>query len=151
MGFSFPLQALLNWKQSLEEYCQMRLAEIIARLRAQEQEIEKLTLKRLSYEQKLKEKSQQGIGGEEYRLYKQFAEDSRRDLLSKEERKRGTLREIDKEREKLVTLTKEKKILEKLKEKQFKNFMYQAERAEQKQNDEMTTMKYQPSSRRRTS
>jgi flagellar FliJ protein len=151
MGFSFPLQALLNWKQSLEEYSQMRLAEMITRLRAQEQEIEKLTLKRVSYEQKLKEKSQQGIGVEEYRLYKQFAEDSRRDLLSKEERKRGTLREIDKEREKLVTLTKEKKILEKLKEKQFKNFMYQAEKAEQKQNDEMTTMKYQPSTKRRTS
>ena len=129
----------------------MRLADMITRLRAQEQEIEKLTLKRLSYEQKLKEKSQQGIGVEEYRLYKQFAEDSRRDLLSKEERKRGTLREIDKEREKLVTLTKEKKILEKLKEKQFKNFMYQAEKAEQKRNDEMTTMKYQPSTKRKTS
>ena len=109
MGFSFPLQALLNWKQSLEEYSQMRLAEMITRLRAQEQEIEKLTLKRLSYEQKLKEKSQKGMGGEEYRLYKQFAEDSRRDLLSQEERKRGTLREIEKEREKLITLTKEKR------------------------------------------
>ncbi len=129
----------------------MRLAEMITRLRNQEQEIEKLTLKRLSYEQKLKEKSQQGIGGEEYRLYKQFAEDSRRDLSSKEERKRETLQEIDKEREKLITLTKEKKILEKLKEKQLKTFMYHAEKTEQKQNDAMTTMKYQPSSKRRTS
>ena len=129
----------------------MRLAEMMTRLRAQEKEIEELTLKRLSYEQKLKEKSQQGIGGEEYRLYKQFAEDSRRDLLSKEERKRRTLQEIDKEREKLVTLTKEKKILEKLKQKQFKSFMYQAEKAEQKRNDEMTTMKYQPSSKKKTS
>ena len=129
----------------------MRLAEVVTRLRAQEQEIEKLTLKRLSYEQKLKEKSNQGIGGGEYILYKQFTEDSRRDLFSKEERKRGTLKEIDKEREKLIALTREKKILEKLKEKQFKDFMCQEEKAEQKQNDEISTMKYQPSSRRKPS
>ena len=128
----------------------MRLAEVITRLRAQEQEIEKLTLKRLSYEQKLKEKSHQGIRGEEYILYKQFAEDSRKDLYSKEEKKRGILQEIDKEREKLIALTKEKKILEKLKEKQFKNFLRQEEKAQQKQDDEMATMKYQPSSKRRT-
>jgi len=129
----------------------MRLAEMITRLKVQEQEIEKLTLKRLSYEQKLKEKSQQGIGVEEYRLYKQFAEDSRRDLLSKEDKKRMTLQEIDKERDKLITLTKEKKILEKLKEKQFKKFVGRMEKAEQKENDEITTMKYQPFPRRRTS
>jgi flagellar FliJ protein len=150
MGFSFPLQALLNWKRSLEEHSQMRLAEIITRLRAQEQEIESLTLKRLSYEQKLKEKSHQGIRGEEYILYKEFTEDSRRDLLSKEEKKRRTLQEIDKERKKLIALTKEKKILEKLREKQFKNFINQEEKTQQKQDDEMATMKYQPSPRRRS-
>jgi len=127
----------------------MRLAEMLTRLRAQEQEIEKLTLKRLSYEQKLKEKSHRGIGGGEYALYQQFAEDSRRDLSSKEEKKREILQEIDKEREKLIALTKQKKILEKLKEKQFKNFLRQEEKAQQKRDDEMATMKYQPSSRSR--
>lgn len=129
----------------------MRLAEMITRLKVEEEEIEKLTLKRLSYAQKLKEKSHQGIRGGEYFIYKQFAEDSRRDLLSKEEKKRGILQEIDQERENLISLTKEKKILERLKEKQFKNFRYQMEKAEQKENDEMTTMKYPSSSKRLTS
>ena len=151
MRFSFPLEALLNWKRSLEESSQIRLAEMVTRLKVQEQEIEKLILKRLSYEQKLKEKSQGGMRVGEYLLYKQFAEDSRKDLLSKEEKKRQTLREIEEEREKLIGLMKEKKILLKLKEKEFKNFLYQSEKAEQKQNDEIVTLKYPPSLKKRAS
>jgi flagellar FliJ protein len=148
MRFHFPLQTLLNWKRSLEEHSQMKLAEITTRLRAQEEEIEKLTLKRLGYEQKLKEKFQGGIRAGEYTLYRQFGEDSRRELFSQEDRRRKIQQEMEREREKLVSLTKEKKILEKLKEKQFRKFKYEAEKADQKTVDEVTILKHQPSMKR---
>jgi flagellar FliJ protein len=148
MRFHFPLQTLLNWKRSLEEHSQMKLAEMATRLRAQEEEIEKLTLKRLRYEQKLKEKFQGGIRAGEYTLYRQFGEDSRRELFSQEERRRKILREMERERETLVSLTKEKKILEKLKEKQFRKFKYEAEKADQKAVDEITILKHQPNMKR---
>jgi flagellar FliJ protein len=122
----------------------MKLAEMAARLRAHEEEIEKLTLKRLGYEQKLKEKFQKGIRAGEYTLYRQFGEDSRRDLFSQEERKKKIVREMERERETLVSLTKEKKILEKLKEKQFRKFKYETEKADQKTVDEITILKHQP-------
>lgn len=144
MRFSFPLQALLNWKQSLEESSQMRLAALLTRLKQQEEEIERLTMKRLFHEEALRQKSRRGIQGGEYILYQQFLDESRRDLLSKEDRKRGTLREVDKERETLMKLTKEKKILERLKEKKWEVFKAQMEKNEQKQNDELATMKYGP-------
>ncbi len=126
----------------------MKLAEIATRLRAQEEEIEKLTLKRLRNEQKLKEKFQGGIRAGEYTLYRQFGEDSRRELFSQEERRRKIIREMERERETLVSLTKEKKILEKLKEKQFRKFKYEAEKADQKTVDEITILKHQPSVKR---
>jgi len=126
----------------------MKLAEMAARLRAQEEEIERLTLKRLRYEQKLKEKFQEGIQAKEYTLYRQFGEDSRRELFSQEERRRKIIREMEGERETLVSLTKEKKILEKLKEKQFRKFKYEAEKADQKTVDEITILKRQPSMKR---
>jgi len=151
MRFTFPLQALLNWKRSLEEYSQLKLAEMASRLKAQEEEIEKLTLKRLSYEQKLREKVVQGILAGEFALYRQFGEESRKDLLSQEERKRTILREMDRERGKLLALTKEKKILERLKEKQLRKFVYETDRADQKAIDEITILKYQPGSKRRNS
>jgi flagellar FliJ protein len=149
MRFSFPLQTLLNWKRSLEEHSQMRLAEMSTRLRAKEREIERLTLKRLSYERALKEKTGQGVAAGEYVLYKLFSEESLRELLFKEEEKRRTIREIEKERAELLALTKEKKTLEKLKEKRLKNFFVRMEKAEQKENDEISTMKYKPPSRRK--
>jgi flagellar protein FliJ len=151
MRFTFPLQALLNWKRSLEEYSQLKLAEMASRLKAQEEETEKLTLKRLSYEQKLREKVVQGILAGEFALYRQFGEESRKDLLSQEERKRTILREMDRERGKLLALTKEKKILERLKEKQLRKFMYETDRADQKAIDEITILKYQPGSKRKNS
>ena len=122
----------------------MKLAEMAVRLKAQEEEIEKLTLKRLGYDLKLKEKSQQGIRAGEYNLYRQFGEDSRKELLSREERKKGILREMDREREKLLVLTREKKILERLKEKKFQSFKYETEKADQKAVDEITILKHQP-------
>ena len=144
MKFSFPLQTLLNWKRNLEEFSQVRLAEKNARLRKQEEEIQRLAEIRFSYDQELKEKSQKGIPAGEYVLYKRFAENSRTDLLVKEDKKKNTIREIETERETLITLTKEKKILEKLKEKRWKSFIYQMEKAEQKGNDEMVTLKHRP-------
>jgi len=53
MRFSFPLQTLLNWKRNLEEFSQMRLAAKITRLKNQDEEIQELVLKRLSYEEEL--------------------------------------------------------------------------------------------------
>jgi flagellar FliJ protein len=147
MPFHFSLQPLLNWKKSLEEQSQMRLAGMMTRLKAQEEEIEKLILQRLACEQRLKEKSEQGIPAGEYLLFKQFGEESRKELISKEDEKRRILREIDQEREKLLALTKEKKTLERLKEKQLKEFLFRLEKAEQKRADETATLKYQPRSR----
>jgi len=120
---------------------------MMTRLKAQEEEIEKLILQRLACEQKLKEKSEQGIPAGEYLLFKQFGEESRKELISKEDEKRRILREIDQEREELLALTKEKKTLERLKEKQLKEFRSRLEKAEQKRADEITTLKYQPRSR----
>lgn len=146
MPFRFSLQPLLNWKRSLEDQSQMRLAGLMTRLKAQEERIESLTLLRLANDQKLKEKSEQVIRAGEYLLFKHFAEASRRDLISQEDEKKRILREIDEERKRLLAVTKEKKILERLKEKQFKEFLSFLEKAEQKRADEATTLKYQPRS-----
>jgi flagellar FliJ protein len=142
MGFSFPLQTLLNWKRNLEEFSQIRLAEKIARLKNQEEEIKKLTRKRISYDEELKEKSLPGIRADEYSFYKEFAEESWRDLLNKESKKKDSIKEVEVERERMIFLSKEKKILEKLKEKKLKNLLAQWEKLEQKGNDELVTMKY---------
>ena len=142
MKFTFPLQILLNWKHNLEEFAQMKLAEKVQRLRRQEEEIQSLTFLRFSQDEEQREKSLQGIQASEYLLYKDYAEESRKELLSKEDEKKNTIRAVAEERGKLVTLTKERKILDRLKEKRFRTFLRQMDRKDQKEIDEMTAMKH---------
>jgi flagellar FliJ protein len=141
MRFSFPLQTLLNWKRNLEECSQISLATKITRLKNQEKEIQALTLKRMYYDEELKKKSLQGIRAEEYSLYKVFGEESWGDLLAKGLKMKDTIREVEVERGKTITLSREKKILEKLKEKRLKFFLDHLQKLEQKGNDEMMIMK----------
>ncbi len=142
MRFSFPLQTLFNWKRNLEEISQLRLAAKIARLKNQEEKIQELIRKRNSYDEELKKKSVQGIQADEYSLYKEFGKDSWGELKTQESKRKEVLREVEDEREKTVTLSKEKKILEKLKEKKFRTFLSHLEKSERKGNDEMVVMKY---------
>ena len=142
MKFSFPLQILLNWKRNLEEFAQMKLAEKIQRLRKQEEEIERLAFLRFSRDEELRERSLQGIQAGEYLLYKDYAEESRKELLSKENEKKDTIRMVAEERGRLVALTKERKILDRLKEKRFRTFLHQMDIRDQKEIDEMTAVKY---------
>ncbi len=148
MRFPFSLQPLLDWKRNLEEVAQIRLTGKMTLLKAQEEEIERLTLKRLAHEEELREKISGGIRAPEYVLYKQFAEESRAELKAREHKKKETIREIERDRERLVYLSKEKKILERLKEKKRKAFLYQAEQNEQKRNDEMVITRRRPLSPR---
>jgi flagellar FliJ protein len=142
MGFVFKLQGLLNWKKNLEELSQMRLAEKLKQLRAEEEEIRRLIKQRSAYQQELQEKSVQGLKAAEYLTYQHYFERSLQDLLFREEKKKITLREIEVERGKLIAFTKQRKILEKLKEKRLKKFMYQLEREERTKNDEGVISRY---------
>jgi flagellar FliJ protein len=150
MRFPFSLQPLLDWKRNLEEVAQIRLIAKMTFLKTQEEEIEKLTLKRLAYEKELQNKISRGIRATEYVIYKQFAEESRADLKIKEHKKEETVRAIERDREMLIQLSKEKRILERLKEKKHRSFLYQMEKNEQKRNDEMVITRYRPLSQRKT-
>jgi flagellar FliJ protein len=145
MRFVFKLQALLNWKRNLEELAQMRLAEKIKDLKTQEEEIQNLRNQRTAYAKEINEKSLRGLKAGEYLTYQHYFEESYSDLILKEEKKRLTIQEIEKEREKLNSFTKQRKILEKLKEKRLKKFIDQAEKEDQIRNDERAIRDYQTS------
>jgi flagellar FliJ protein len=145
MRFVFKLQALLNWKKNLEELSQMRLADKLKHLKTQEEEIQSLINHRSVYSQEINELSLKGLKVGEYVTYQQYFEESYKDLILKEAKKRLTIQEIEVERGNLIAFTKERKILEKLKEKRLKKYMYQLEKEDQIKNDERAIRRYQSS------
>lgn len=115
----------------------MRLAGKIRELQRQEEEIQGVIRQRLENEKRLQEKTGKGIRVGEYLMHKQFGEACYNNLLEKGEKRGQTVRAIEGEREVLVGLIKEKKTLNRLKEKRFKRYVYQMEKQDQKNMDEM--------------
>ncbi len=136
MRFSFRLQSLLNWKESLEEESRMGLARKSHQLRRQEEEIRELADQREENDRGLRKRMGKGLLVREYLIHKEFGEESYHDLVQMESNKKQMEQEIEEEREHLTGLMKERKILERLKEKRFKTFMNELGKLEQKNLDE---------------
>ena len=145
MRFVFPFETLLNMKKNLEELSQMRLAKKMNQLREQEEAIQRVIEEILSNEQALKEKIGQGMKASEYVVYKVYEEDLTQELQLKKEARKQTKKEIEAEQKILIQLMKERKMFERLKEKQWKRFQSQVERLDQKNSDEMVITRYRSS------
>jgi len=145
MRFTFPFETLLNMKKNLEELSQMRLAKKMNRLREQEEAIQRVMEEIVSNDRALKEKSEQGMKASEYLVYKIYQEDRAKDLLLKRAAMRQTKKEIEAEQKTLIQLMKERKMFERLKEKQWKKFQSQMEKLDQKNSDELVITRYRPS------
>ena len=142
MGFVFRFQTLLDWKRDLEELSQMKLAEIGQRLRSQEEEIRRLTDRRLREEAELQKKMAGGIETKELLTYKLSEEDSYQNLLRMEAKMQEIQKEMEEERNRLIGLMQERKTVEKLKEKSLKSYLRKMEKEEQKTADELFLARY---------
>lgn len=142
MGFTFSLQALLNWKRNVEELAQMRLAEKARELRLTEDCLERLRWERSSCEETLKEHASRGITASEFLLHREFLEHRTEAILAGQSRRKEIAREVEKERECLLGLMKERKKLERLKERRQRAFQKEVDKKEAKEQDDLSVMRY---------
>ena len=139
--FSFRLQPLLSVKSQQEDNQKNELGKAMMKL-----EIEKAALHALE--------------GEEERLVREFNEKSRKTTVEKliefngylsllnskikrqKENVNCAARNVDKVREELIRIVKERKILDNLKDRKHEQFLFEEQKAEQKQNDEIVSYKH---------
>lgn len=119
----------------------MKVAEKGRQLTRQEEEIQRLASQRAEIGQILNSKAIEGMPAGEYLVYHDYAEGSYYVLMRNEVEKEQTRKEMEEERERLIGFMKERKMLEKLKEKRFKKFNTLMEKLEQKGVDEMVIQK----------
>ncbi len=119
----------------------MQLAGKMEELKTQEEEIEKIIRQRIDSDRRLTEELTKGVETGAYLLHKEVEEDRLHDVLRREGEKEVTLREIEAVREELIGFMKETKILDRLKEKDSKEFTAEMEKLDQKKIDEMVVMR----------
>lgn len=142
MKFIFRLQKLLDWKKSLEDQSRLILLQKNEDLKRSEEEIKKLIETRTRQLKALEEKLKEGLKGAEYLVYQQFNEWNYNHLIEQRGIRNDKEEEVKRELKNLLILIKERKVLEKFKEKRFRKYIHKQEKEEQKFIDLLTIRRH---------
>jgi flagellar FliJ protein len=124
MPFNFKLQKVLDLKKQLEEETKLKLAQLIKEYLHQEFVLKKLQKEKETILQNLKTlliadstESAEFIQIDDILATYQYIEGINLDINLQQEKLKRINKEIDKIRDKLITISKEKRLFERLKEK----------------------------------
>jgi flagellar protein FliJ len=140
--FVFKLEKVLGYRRQLEEAARLELARVLRQRDAQRSRIEIIEARIEEQEQNLQEAKT--LTSAELWLWRTYRDclaaelvDARIELIRLES-------EVVRCREQAVARSKERKLLEKLKSNQAVKYVREQNLAEQKEFDEMATLRYQP-------
>lgn len=138
--FNFRLQSILNLKEKNLEDERLKLGEIISVLESQKDVLLEMNEKKESLETRLEEITKEStLDIQNVVSYKNYHNQISQDVKMQFEIIKRTQFELEEQQLKVNQAYKEVKILEKLKEKQYKNFLTEYEHYEIKELDDITT------------
>jgi flagellar FliJ protein len=141
MRYSFKFETLLNYKKRLEEVAQQVLAQKMTERAEAEQKLNRLRTREEECLFELMEKRTKGIPAAQHLLYINYLNLLAKDIAIQEEVVQSLTRAVEEARQKLIKLSREKKMIEKLKKKDFDAFTQEMIRLEQKENDELVLIR----------
>lgn len=139
-AFRFSLQKVLDYRLQLEEQAKQAMARSQKSYQAQVQAVQSVRDSIAAQEQEmygLKELTPQ-----EMWLMRSYLERLQIDLQKAEQKMLQRARELNKARREVVTRSKERKLLEKLKQNQMIRHVQEEEKREQNELDEMATLRF---------
>lgn len=138
--FTFKLQSILNIRERELEDERHRLAEIIAKLEEQKDILLEMNEKKESLEKELNNALDNQVLDIQFTISaKNYLKQMSDDIKMQFEIIKRTQNELNEQKNVVAAAYKEVKILEKLKEKQYKNFMFEYEQNQIKEMDDITS------------
>lgn len=143
--FIFKLQSVLNLRRQKEDNIKNELGIAIQRLEKEKRSLSELENTLDATVREFNEKTRKTTVHEliEYNEYLSLL-NSR--IKSQKDNVNNAAQYVDKVREELVKAVKDRKILEKLKERHYEEFLLEQKKLEQKTNDEIVSYNYNESS-----
>ena len=138
MGYNFRLEKVLNYKETIEDFKKAEYGEIHQKLNKEES----ILLDYNMYKEALiKDKNQStrktNVGN--LKLFNDYLKDISKNIETQEQIVDDTKTELEKVKEELMIAMQEKKSFEKLKEKDYENFLDESRKNEEKIIDEIVT------------
>ncbi|MFH1147174.1 MAG: flagellar export protein FliJ [Pseudomonadota bacterium] len=142
MRYNFKLEPLLNYRTRLEEIAQQALAERLSELSAAEKKLAMLRKQQAECLAETTRKRPEGILVGHFLFYVDYLKVLAIAIENQAAEIEGVNKEVVRARQKLLTKSREKKVIERVKEKDFAAFTHEMQRLEQKDNDDLVVLRY---------
>lgn len=139
--FQFRLKSLLKYKRHLEQVAKQEMAQAVADVLACEQRIVGLQKERIAAAEQLESLVEKGMGAGQFNQYTQFITAVDQMIMLERTQKTELEKILEEKRNALKQRTIDKKSLERLREKQAREYTHEMIREEQKNLDEITSLR----------
>ena len=143
--YRFNLEVVLNYRKRIEEGLQMELSSTQRELESAKQMFFAYQREKSFYEEELVKREAREINIQESILYRDYLKGMNNKIKVQKEIVAKAKMAVDKKQEELLTATKKRKVLEKVREKDLREFMDGLERKERIFTDEMGIRRYRRS------
>ncbi|PKL18695.1 MAG: flagellar export protein FliJ [Spirochaetae bacterium HGW-Spirochaetae-5] len=141
--FKFKLQRLLDMREAKETEIKNELMKVLALQNKERILQDELKVKISRYEDQYSERIKKGqFQADQMMSIMRYTDIARKAILEAERRIESYQPEVDRIREKLVAASRDKKIVEKLKERKHEEFEYEFNKEIAKENDDMNQKLY---------
>lgn len=137
--FTYRMQSLLDIAYKIEEQAKISFANAQARLSEEERKLRDLQIKRMAYEQQMREAMADELDLQEIRLCKMGIEKAREEIKLQVAQVQLARRLVEEARQKLNEAMVERKTHEKLREKKFEEYMQEYNAEESKEIDQLVS------------
>ena len=141
--YRFNLQVLLDYRKRIEEGMQIELSQVQRELEKEKQLLTAYQREKRYYEEELVRREEKEIDVSEALLYRDYLRGMRIRIKEQRDVVAKAKGDLDIKQNELLNATKKRKVLEKVKEKEWKRFKENLERKERILIDEVGMRKYQ--------
>ena len=142
--FAFGLEKVLEYRRQLEDEAKIALGKAMADHDAQQRKVDDLEARLAAHSRSPYRDDGGQPGAGDIWLWQQYKEALERDIIDTKADLARLALILQKCRRDLVEKSKERKLLEKLKENQAKKYYAEANEKERKEFDEMATIRFEP-------
>lgn len=138
-GFKFRLQKILEHRETLENIKKGEFGKVQSRLRVEIDRLTELENAKQAIAKEKEEKSKASITMNELQKYNNYLMDLSGKIKEQIEVIEQVKQEVEEVRLELIEATKDKKIIEKLKTRDYQEFLYEEKIKEEKENDQFVS------------
>lgn len=137
--FSYRMQSLLDIAYKMEEQAKIGFSNAQAKVQEEERKLRDLRMKRMAYEQKMREAMEQSIDVKEIQLYKMGIDKTKDEIKNQIAQVQLAQRLLEEARAKVNEAMIERKTHEKLRERKFEEYMQEYNAEESKEIDQLVS------------